>query len=143
MSDGGKIRVVIADDSAFMRKVISSILSADPEMEIAGEARDGLEVISVIESLQPDVVIMDISMPHRDGLRATEIIMGTHPRPVVMIGAETSDAGESAFQALKSGALEFVAKPAAADLDVNGVREELVCKVKRAARSRLAQEVRP
>ena len=70
-----KIRVLVVDDSAFMRKVMQGIISADPGMQVIGEAGDGREAIAMAESLRPDVISMDINMPHLDGLGATEIIM--------------------------------------------------------------------
>ncbi len=83
MAEGSKIRVLIADDSAFMRKVLLSILSADPQIDVVGEARDGVEAVSQAESLHPDVITMDINMPHMDGLKATEVFLTPNPRPVV------------------------------------------------------------
>ena len=87
MAAQGKIRVLIADDSAFMRKVLHSILLAEPGFEVAGEARDGREAVSQSESLKPDVITMDINMPHLDGLQATEQIMSTNPRPIVVVSS--------------------------------------------------------
>ena len=89
-----KIRVLIADDSAFMRKVLHSILLAEPGFEVAGEARDGREAVSQSESLKPDVITMDINMPHLDGLQATEQIMSTNPRPIVVVSSESREGAE-------------------------------------------------
>ena len=88
MQAGNRIRVLIADDSAFMRKVLQSIFSADPQLEVVGEARDGREAVSQAELLSPDVITMDINMPHMDGLQATEVIMSTRPRPIVIGSSE-------------------------------------------------------
>ena len=74
-----RIRVLVVDDSAFMRKVLQSIIAADPQLEVCGEARDGRDAVTQTEVLKPDVISMDINMPHMDGLQATEIIMSSNP----------------------------------------------------------------
>ena len=148
---GKRIRVLIVDDSAFMRKVLQSILMADPQMEVAGEARDGREAVSMAESLTPDVITMDINMPHVDGLQATELIMSKNPRPIVIVSSESREGADITLKALELGAIDFVAKPSSGiDLDMNSVREELCRKLKMAAkvrvvrtatRSKMAQEI--
>lgn len=151
MSVTGKIRVLIVDDSAFMRKVLHSILLAEPGFEVAGEARDGREALSQTEALKPDVITMDINMPHIDGLQATEQIMSTNPRPIVIVSSESREGAEITLKALELGAIDFVAKPSSGvDLDMSSVRDELVRKlrvaakvrvVRTAARTKLAQEI--
>src|SRR5580704_6032373 len=79
-----KFRVLIVDDSAFMRKVLETIFNADDQLQVAGHAKDGREAVSMAESLKPDVITMDINMPHVDGLQATAEIMTTNPRPIVI-----------------------------------------------------------
>jgi two-component system, chemotaxis family, protein-glutamate methylesterase/glutaminase len=135
-----KIRVLIADDSAFMRKVLQSILSANPLFEVAGEARDGQEAVTLSESLKPDVITMDINMPHTDGMKATEIIMSTNPRPIVIVSSESRDGADITLRALELGAIDFVAKPSGAiDLDMSTVCEELCRKLKTAAKVRVVR----
>ena len=148
---GKRIRVLIVDDSAFMRKVLQSIIMADPQMEVAGEARDGREAVSMAESLTPDVITMDINMPHMDGLQATELIMSKNPKPIVIVSSESREGADITLKALELGAIDFVAKPSSGiDLDMNSVREELCRKLKMAAkvrvvrtatRSKMAQEI--
>jgi len=148
---GKRIRVLIVDDSAFMRKVLQSIISSDPQMEVIGEARDGREAVSQAEALRPDVITMDINMPHMDGLQATELIMSSHPRPILIVSSESREGADITLKALELGAIDFVAKPSSGiDLDMNSVREELSRKLKMAAkvrvirtavRSRLQQEI--
>src|SRR4051812_19228602 len=148
---GKRIRVLITDDSAFMRKVLQSILTADPNMEVVGEARDGREAVSLAEQLRPDVITMDINMPHMDGLQATEMIMSSNPRPIVIVSSESRDGADITLKALELGAIDFVAKPSGGiDLDMNTVRDELVRKIRMASkvrvvrtavRSRLGQEI--
>ncbi len=137
---GRKIRVLIADDSAFMRKVLNSIITADPGLEVVGEARDGREAASLAQSLQPDVITMDINMPHMDGLQATEMIMSNHPRPIVIVSSESREGADTTLRALELGAIDFVAKPSSAiDLDMNSVREELTRKLKVASKVRVVR----
>ena len=136
----GKIRVLIADDSAFMRKVLHSILLAEPGFEVAGEARDGREAVSQSEALKPDVITMDINMPHVDGLQATEQIMSTNPRPIVVVSSESKEGAEITLKALQLGAIDFVAKPnSGVDLDMSSVRDELVRKLRVAAKVRVVR----
>ncbi|HKT24597.1 MAG TPA: chemotaxis response regulator protein-glutamate methylesterase [Terriglobales bacterium] len=140
MAAQGKIRVLIADDSAFMRKVLHSILLAEPGFEVAGEARDGREAVSQSESLKPDVITMDINMPHVDGLQATEQIMSTNPRPIVVVSSESKEGAETTLKALQLGAIDFVAKPnSGVDLDMSSVRDELVRKLRVAAKVRVVR----
>src|SRR5436309_626488 len=151
MEAGKKIRVLIVDDSAFMRKVLQGILAADPQLEVCGEARDGRDAVTQAEVLKPDVITMDINMPHMDGLQATEIIMSSNPRPIVVVSSESREGAEITLKALELGAIDFVAKPSSGiDLDMSSVRDELVRKlrvaakvrvVRTAAKTKLAQEI--
>ncbi|HVH89362.1 MAG TPA: chemotaxis response regulator protein-glutamate methylesterase [Terriglobales bacterium] len=140
MSASSKIRVLIADDSAFMRKVLHSILLAERGFEVAGEARDGREAVAQADALKPDVITMDINMPHVDGLQATEQIMSTNPRPIVVVSSESREGAEITLKALELGAIDFVAKPSSGvDLDMSSVRDELVRKLRVAAKVRVVR----
>jgi two-component system chemotaxis response regulator CheB len=140
MSTSSKIRVLIADDSAFMRKVLHSILLAERGFEVIGEARDGREALAQAESLKPDVITMDINMPHVDGLQATEQIMSSNPRPIVIVSSESREGAETTLKALELGAIDFVAKPSSGiDLDMSSVRDELVRKLKMASKVRVVR----
>src|SRR4051794_19801649 len=137
---GKRIRGLITDDSAFMRKVLQSILTADPNMEVVGEARDGREAVSLAEQLRPDVITMDINMPHMDGLQATEMIMSSNPRPIVIVSSESRDGADITLKALELGAIDFVAKPSSGiDLDMNAVRDELTRKLRMASKVRVVR----
>jgi len=137
---GQRVRVMIVDDSAFMRKVLQSIIATDPQLEIVGEARDGREAIAMAESLRPDVISMDIMMPHVDGLQATEAIMSKNPRPIVIISSEARDGAEPTLRALELGAIDFIPKPSSGiDLDMNSIRDEICRKLKLAARVRVVR----
>jgi len=135
-----KFRVLIVDDSAFMRKVLETIFNADDQLQVIGHAKDGREAVSLAESLKPDVITMDINMPHVDGLQATAEIMTTNPRPIVVVSSESREGADSTLRALELGAIEFVAKPTSGvDLDMQSVREELLRKVRMAAKVRVVR----
>lgn len=135
-----KIRVLVVDDSAFMCKVLEEIIKSDPQLEVAGQARDGRDAVALAESLRPDVITMDINMPHVDGLQATELIMSQHPRPIVIVSSESREGAASTLRALELGAIDFVPKPSSGvDLDMRNVREDLTRKLKLAAKVRVVR----
>ena len=118
-----KIRVLVVDDSTFMRKVLENIYNGDDQMQVVGSAKDGREAVSMAESLKPDVISMDINMPHVDGLQATAEIMTTNPKPIVIVSSESKEGAASTLRALELGAIEFVAKPSGGiDLDMQSSR---------------------
>jgi two-component system, chemotaxis family, protein-glutamate methylesterase/glutaminase len=142
MINGEKIRVLVADDSAFMRKVLISILDSDGAFEVVGEARDGRETVEKSAKLKPHVITMDINMPHLDGLQATEIIMSTEPRPILIVSSESTEGAGATLRALELGAIDFVAKPSSGiDLDMSSVREELVRKLRIASKVRVVRNL--
>src|SRR5580700_7531221 len=135
-----KFRVLVVDDSAFMRKVLETIFNADDQLQVIGHAKDGREAVSMAESLKPDVITMDINMPHVDGLQATAEIMTTNPRPIVIVSSESKEGAASTLRALELGAIEFVSKPSSAiDLDMQSVKEELLRKVRMACKVRVVR----
>jgi two-component system, chemotaxis family, protein-glutamate methylesterase/glutaminase len=133
------IRVVIADDSAVMRRVITRILEAEADIEVVGAARDGAEAVELVTSLHPDAITMDVNMPRVDGLRAIETIMGRNPTPIVLLSAFARPGGRVVERALALGVVHVVTKPSefgiALDLDLQA--EELRAKVRSAARVRV------
>ncbi len=131
-----KITVLIVDDSALVRQLLVDMVSQDPDMEVAGVARDGVEAIKMTRDLDPDVITMDIHMPEMDGLSALEYIMKTFPRPVVMLSALVKKGAAPALKALELGAVDFIAKPSQFPTSVSEVRQDVVDKIKAAARSR-------
>ena len=125
-----KVRVLVVDDSAFMRKLISDILEEDPRLEVVGRARDGIEALKLLRELEPDVVTLDVEMPKKDGLATLEDIMALHPTPVVMVSSLTREGAEITIKALAAGAVDFVAKPSGTiSLDMAKVGDELRNKV--------------
>lgn len=137
------IRVLVVDDSAFMRRVVGDAIASQPDMQLAGVARNGLEALLKVEQLQPDVVTLDIEMPEMDGLTALRHLMARYPRPVVMLSTMTQAGAATTLRALSIGAIDFVAKPSGAlALDFRQVREELLHKVRVAARAQVRQATR-
>src|SRR5690348_14979387 len=135
-----KFRVLVVDDSSFMRKVLETILNADDQLQVAGHAKDGREAVTLAESLKPDVITMDINMPHVDGLQATAQIMTTNPKPIVIVSSESREGAASTLKALELGAIEFVAKPSGGiDLDMQSVKDDLLRKVRMAAKVRVVR----
>ncbi len=127
------VRVLIVDDSAIMRRILSDMLSTDPEIEVVGTASDPLIAREMIKTLDPDVLTLDIEMPRLDGLVFLEKLMQLRPMPVVMISALTQDGADATLQALEIGAVDFIAKP---KIDSGQgwleLRDEVISKVKAA-----------
>ncbi|HVF38319.1 MAG TPA: chemotaxis-specific protein-glutamate methyltransferase CheB [Gemmatimonadaceae bacterium] len=121
-------RVLVVDDSAFMRRLITEMVESRPEFRVVGSARDGAEAVIKVRSLRPDIVTLDIQMPVLDGLGALSQIMKEMPRPVVMLSAAGSASDNSAaIRALELGAVEFVRKPSGpVSIDLLVVRGELL-----------------
>ncbi|HHV65638.1 MAG TPA: chemotaxis response regulator protein-glutamate methylesterase [Peptococcaceae bacterium] len=127
-------RVLIVDDSPFIRMMLKSILERDPEIEVVGTARDGREGIKKLQALKPDVVTMDVEMPEMNGLQALDEIMRWQPTPVIVLSALTTAGAKLTLKALELGAVEVVAKPSGQDGDnLNTLAEDLVLKVKSVA----------
>jgi two-component system chemotaxis response regulator CheB len=132
---GGRRRVLVVDDSAFMRRLVSDIVASSGEFEVVGTARDGLDALRQMPLLDPDLVTLDVDMPNLDGLACLDRIMREWPRPVVMLSAGGCDGGaEATLRALDRGAVEFVRKPSGAiSLDLDLVRDQLLEALRAAA----------
>jgi two-component system chemotaxis response regulator CheB len=132
-----KIRVLIVDDSALMRQLLTKLLSADHDLEVVGAAADPIRAWEQIQRLRPDVLTLDVEMPKMDGLEFLSKLMRAHPMPVIMCSSLTERGCETTLKALELGAIDFVSKP---KLDVQRQIEclsaEIVTKVKAAARAR-------
>ncbi len=106
-----KIRVLVTDDSLFMRAAIKKLLAADARFDVVGEAKDGRDAVDKVQALRPDVCTMDFNMPNLDGAGAVREIMRVHPTPVVMLSAHTREGARETIDALREGAIDFVTKP--------------------------------
>jgi two-component system chemotaxis response regulator CheB len=132
----GKVRVLVVDDSALMRKLIPQALSRDPSIEVIGTAMDGLIGLRKIEELRPDVVTLDLEMPRMDGMEMLRQITRKHGVPVIVFSAHTEAGASVTLKALALGAFDFVAKPQeAASGSIDQISAELTLKVKVAAAS--------
>lgn len=132
------IKVLIVDDSAMTRKMLTDLLSNDPEIEVVGVAADPIIAGRKIATLKPDVITLDVMMPRMDGLTFLERLMATDPVPVVMVSHLTEDGCEAALRAMQLGAVDFVAKPRI-DIKENlpSIIEEITGKIKAAARAKV------
>jgi len=132
------LKVLIVDDSALMRQLLTKIIDSDPELTVVGTAGDPYIAREKIKALNPDVLTLDIEMPRMDGLTFLEKLMRGHPMPVIMISSLTSKGADTTIRALGLGAIDYVSKP---KLDVsNGTiehAEEIIAKVKAAFRARV------
>lgn len=104
------IRIFIADDSAFMRKILSDLFMSQPDFNVLGTARNGKEAVEKIRILKPDLITMDVNMPVMDGISALEAIMKEMPTPVVMVSSLTKNGAEATVRALSLGAVDFIEK---------------------------------
>jgi len=132
----GKVRVLVIDDSALMRKLIPQILERDNEIEVVGTAMDGAFGLKKIEELRPHVVTLDLEMPRMDGMETLRQIMRKYRIPVIVVSAHSTDGASATFKALALGAFDFVAKPAdAASARMDKIADDLIDKIKVAART--------
>ena len=126
-----KIKAVVIDDSAFMRKSLSIMLESSEEIEIIGSAKDGLEGYNLVKTLRPDIVTLDIEMPVMDGLTALKKIMTDCPTSVLMVSSLTTEGAESTLKALELGAVDFIPKELSyVNVNIIKIKEELVRKIK-------------
>lgn len=130
------VKVLIVDDSALIRKVLTDMLASDEDLTVVGTANDGGDALQKIDSLKPDVVTLDIEMPNLNGLDCLKQIMKRSPLPVIMVSYLTLQGAETTIKALEMGAVDFVTKPSAQETDYSGletIRTELISKIKTAA----------
>ena len=129
------VKVLIVDDSAFVRRSLTSILEKDPDIQIVGTAANGLEGVALAAKLEPDVITMDVEMPKMNGLEALAKIMAENPCPVIMISSLTGEGAETTLKALELGALDYMPKLTSGSLpDLDRVQKELAGKIKALAR---------
>ena len=131
------IKAVVVDDSAFMRKALSTMLKKDPQIDVVAVARNGEEGLEMVRKFDPDVVTMDIEMPKMDGLTALKHIMMEMPRPVIMVSSLTTEGAEATLKAMEYGAVDFIPKQfSMVSLEIVKIEEELRSKVKSVARKK-------
>lgn len=132
------IKVLVVDDSAFMRKVISDMLESDPDIKVIDTASNGEIAIAKAVKLRPDVITLDVEMPRLDGLDALQAIMEQAPCPVLMVSSLTQRGAASTIKALALGAIDFIPKPSGSvSLNMQKVCADLIAKVKMAAGTRV------
>jgi two-component system chemotaxis response regulator CheB len=133
-----RARVLIVDDSALVRELLTGILSADPELEVVGVAPDPIIAREKIKTLSPDVITLDVEMPHMNGIEFLERLMRLRPMPVVMISTLTTEGADTTIRALELGAIDYVAKPTRRlSESIAGLSDEIRTKVKTAAKARV------
>lgn len=130
------VRVLVVDDSAFMRFTISKHLNETTGILVVGTARDGMEALELIPKLKPDVVTLDVEMPRLDGLSTLKEIMARFPLPVVMLSSLTAEGTVETVQALTIGAVDFIAKPSY-KANMTSILEDVVTKILRASKAKV------
>lgn len=132
------IKVLVVDDSPFMRLALTKILESDKEIQVVGTAGDGLDCLEKVKKLAPDVVALDIKMPKLDGLKTLQRIMAEHPTPVVMISSLTREGAKESFEALDLGAVDFAPKPSGEiSSNIGKQKNEIIQKIKWASHAKL------
>ncbi len=135
--------MLVVDDSALMRQLLSDLIESGPGFVVAGTARDGRDGVEKVKALRPDVVTLDIEMPVMDGLAALEEIMDKHPTPVVMLSSRTQHGAAETVRTLELGAVDFVCKPSGAiSTDIGKVKDMLLMKLRMAAAAKLLPAAR-
>ncbi|MHB1680728.1 MAG: protein-glutamate methylesterase/protein-glutamine glutaminase [bacterium] len=138
------IRVLIVDDSAFMRRAISSLLEDEHDIKVIGQAKDGEDAVKQIADLKPDIVTMDIEMPKMDGLTALKIIMEKNPLPVIMLSSLTEEGAKSTLDALDYGAADYIPKNLSnVSLNIIKVKDDLISKIRAITANKIIYRVKP
>jgi len=129
------VKVLVVDDSFFMRTLVSDMLNSDPEIRVVGVAKDGNAALEKLKTLRPDVITLDYFMPGLSGLRTLKRVMRERPTPVVMLSAYTKEGAAATVECLEAGAVGFVLKPSGAvSVDIEKVKDKLIEEVKRVSR---------
>lgn len=137
------VRVLVIDDSAFMRKMITDLLSSDQQINVIGSARNGEDGLRKMKELSPDVITLDVEMPVMDGITTLNHIMDISPIPVIMLSSLTSEGSFKTIQAISNGAVDFVEKPSGAiSLDIEKIKQELIRKVLAASKAKVSKHLK-
>lgn len=139
-----KVKVLIVDDSAFMRNALTTLIATDPELQVIGTAKNGVEAIDKVFTLKPDIVTMDVEMPKMDGLEALRVIMDKSPLPVIMVSSMTTEGAQVTLDALDIGAVDFIPKNLS-DLSLNivKIKDVLTMKLKQIGRRGIKPKRQP
>jgi len=138
-----RIRVLVVDDSAFVRKAVGRMLATAPDIEVVGYARDGEEGLQLARELRPDVVTLDVRMPRLGGLETLERLMAEQPVPVLLMSTLTQEGAETTLRGLELGAMEFVDKSAVQPMSMLSLAEELVGKIRALGGARVRSRPQP
>ena len=126
-----KIRILVVDDSAFVRQALTRMLGGEPDIEVVGQAVDGRDGLEKVRSLRPDVVTMDVQMPRMGGLEALERLMAESPLPVLLLSSQTREGADVTLRGLELGALDFVDKSRVqGNMNLLNLAEELKAKIR-------------
>jgi len=139
----GRIRVLVVDDSAFVRKAIERMLGTAEDIEVVGLAADGQEGLEKARALQPDVVTLDVRMPRLGGLETLEQLMAERPVPVLLMSTLTQEGAEVTLRGLELGAMDFVDKSSVRPMSLLSLTEELVAKVRALGGARVRPRAKP
>jgi len=137
---GDKIKTLVVDDSASVRRLITTILQSDPDIQVVGAAKDGVEGIKLIKALNPDVVTLDIVMPRLTGIGVIDWVMKTNPVRILVVSSITRENAQTTIRALEKGAIDFITKPSSTDIKAIG--DEILKKVKTIAKIPM-EKIRP
>lgn len=137
------VKVLVVDDSALMRKLIPQMIERDGSLHVVGTALDGEFALEKIPELKPDVVTLDLDMPRMDGMETLRKIMRRHPLPVIVVSAHSKDGAMATFKALSFGAIDFVSKPQDPTSHMDQIGDELITKIKAAAKGQIVQLPEP
>jgi two-component system chemotaxis response regulator CheB len=136
------VKVMVVDDSPFMRRVIVDMLQSDPEIQVTAVAKDGVEALEKLPHVDCQVITLDVEMPRMDGLAFLRQMMQVRPLPVVMLSSLTSEHSQTTLEALSLGAVDFVAKPGTyLGMGADDIRQELIRKVKAAVKAKVIPRV--
>jgi two-component system, chemotaxis family, protein-glutamate methylesterase/glutaminase len=134
---GAKTRILIVDDSSFMRMAIRGILLKEPTVEVVGTANDGMEGVEKALALKPDIITMDVEMPRMDGIAALKQIMAKSPTKVIMVSTLTNEGAKATFEALDAGAIDYIPKNVTDSSDAQNIfKDELLKKIREASKSK-------
>ncbi len=143
-SFSSRVRVLVADDSAFMRTALTRMIESDTELQVVGQAQDGAQALEMAAALNPDVITLDIEMPKLDGIGVLRRLMEENPKPVIMVSSLSREGAEVTLQAFDLGAFECIPKQLSyASLDIIKIRGQLVEKIKAAAKFKPKRAKRP